>query len=251
MAASVAAGGGMGALTVLSPEHVAIELRGAGLGRRFAAALLDLVVAGTLAGFAAELSGLLPGAIGALAAPTLAFLCFWGYHVLFELRGDGRTLGKRLLRLRVVDVRGLPVGPAQSMVRNVVRILDLMPAGGLGMLCALIDPAHRRLGDLAAGTVVVEDVDPPDLGLAGGHARRVNSLDQPRIRHAVRHRIGLEEREFLASLCLRAEALDAQVRYDLFEAVGADLRARLGIEADGISGENVVRGVVALLAVRS
>ena len=240
----------MNRLTVLSPEHVAIELRGAGLGRRFAAALLDLAVAGSLAFGAAQLGGLLPGALGALLSPTLAFVCFWGYHVLFELRGDGRTLGKRLLHLRVVDVRGLPVGPAQSMVRNVVRILDLVPAGGLGMLCALVDPAHRRLGDLAAGTIVVEDALAPDLALAGSHARRVNSLDQPRIRTAVRHRLGLEEREFLASLCLRSEALDPGVRYDLFEAVGADLRSRLGIETDGLSGENTVRGVVALLASR-
>jgi uncharacterized RDD family membrane protein YckC len=240
----------MSPLSVLSPEHVAIELRGAGLGRRFAAALLDLVVAGTLAGGAAQLAGLLPGALAALVAPTAAFACFWGYHVLCELRGDGRTLGKRLLRLRVVDARGLPVGPAQSMVRNVVRVLDLVPAGGLGMLCALLDPAHRRLGDLAAGTLVVEDALAPDLALAGSHARRVNSLDQPAIRTAVRHRVGLEEREFLVSLCLRAETLDPGVRYDLFEAVGADLRNRLGVEGDGLSGENVVRGVVALFAAR-
>jgi len=238
----------MSRLTVLSPEHVVIELRGAGLGRRFAAAILDLVVAGALAGSASWLGSMLPGAIGGLAGPTLGFLCFWGYHVLFELRGDGRTLGKRLLRLRVVDIRGLPVGPMQSMVRNIVRILDLIPAGGLGMLSAMIDPAHRRLGDLAAGTVVVADADPPLLALAGGHARRVNSLDQPRIRAAVRHRIGLEEREFLATLCLRAEGLEPQVRYDLFEEVAADLRLRLGIEEEGISGENVVRGVVALMA---
>jgi uncharacterized RDD family membrane protein YckC len=240
----------MSPITVLTPEHVAIELRGAGLGRRFAAALFDLVLAGSIAGAAANLAGMLPGALGTLAAPTVAFACFWGYHVLFELRGDGRTLGKRLLHLRVVDARGLPVGPAQSMVRNVVRVLDLMPAGGLGMLCALCDPAHRRLGDLAAGTIVVEDAPPPGLALAGSHARRVNSLDQPRIRTAVRHRLGLDEREFLVSLCLRAEALDPGVRYDLFEAAGGDLRTLLGLEADGLSGENVVRGVVALLAQR-
>ncbi len=237
-------------LTVHSPEHVAIELRGAGLGRRFAAALLDLLLAGSVSAGLAGLASLLPGALGSLLAPTVGFAVFWGYHVLFELCGDGRTLGKRVLRLRVVDARGLPVGPMQSMVRNVVRIVDLIPAGGLGMLCALLDPAHRRLGDLAAGTVVVEDTPPPAFALAAGHARRVNSLDQPRYRAAIRHRIGLEEREFLAALCLRAESLEPGARYDLFESVGRDLRERLAIDLD-LSGENLVRAIVALLLVRS
>ena len=117
----------MSRLRVLSPEHVAIELRGAGLGRRFAAALLALVLAGSLALGAAYLAGMLPAALGALLAPTLGFACFWGYHVLFELRGDGRTLGKRLLRLRVIDARGLPVAVAMGggYCPDIARIVDI------------------------------------------------------------------------------------------------------------------------------
>lgn len=235
------------ALVVQSPEHVPIVLVPAGLGRRGAAFLIDLLLSGAVIAVLGGIARFLPGGVGTLVATTTGFLVMWGYHLWFEQRSAGQTPGKRIARLRVVDARGLPLSFQQSLVRNVARALDIIPAGGIGLLAATLDPHRRRLGDLAADTVVVEELQPPAPDLRSLAPPRVNSLDIPRIRRQARNLISLEERELLLALCLRADGLDRQARYDLFEAAGARCRRRLGIDDERLSGENVVRNLVSLL----
>jgi uncharacterized RDD family membrane protein YckC len=233
---------------VRSPEHVLIELVPAGLGTRFAAFLLDSVL---LLGAIALLdlaAGGLPDAARALVSTTATFLIIWGYHTFFEVRWNGQTPGKRVLKLRVVDGRGLPVDVAQSLIRNVVRLLDMMPAGGIGMLCSLLDSERRRLGDLAADTRVVVETQPAIPALETLAVRRFNSLRTPRVRRFVEHRIGVEERELLFSLCLRAPGLSDGARYALFEEIGAYYRGELAIDDPHLSGESLVRGLAAMCA---
>lgn len=232
--------------TIHSPEHVAIGLVPAGLGSRYVAFIVDLLLVGGACVAVARAGSAIP-AIGTAVVTTVCFVLFWAYPVLFEVFGGGQTPGKRLLRLRVVDGRGLAIRPEQSLVRNVVRILDMVPLGGLGMGCTLLDPHHRRLGDLAADTLVVDEKQAEALDGEAAGARRHNSLRTPRIRRLVEHRIGLEERELLVALCFRAPRLEERARYDLFETVGKHYRLRLGIEDENLSGESVVRGLVALL----
>lgn len=234
-------------LTVHSPEEVLIALEPAGLARRFLAFLLDLMLIAAATGTLAWICHFLPEAVGNLLVPTFTFIIFWGYHVWWEMRHEGQTLGKRVLGLRVVDTRGLPVSLQQSMVRNVVRVIDMMPAGGIGMLCSLLDVHHRRLGDLLAETIVVSEHIPSLPSSAHALlARRQNSLDSPRLRHLITNRISLDEREFLLTLLLRAAKLDESIRYELFERVGNWYRQRLDLEADHLSGENLVRNIVPL-----
>jgi uncharacterized RDD family membrane protein YckC len=232
---------------VHSPEHVAIELVAAGFGRRFLAFLVDLALIGGLTSLIGLVCEPLPVWLRMMLTTTAGFIIMWGYHIYCEVRLSGQSLGKRLTRLRVVDARGLPVGLRQSLVRNVVRALDMVPLGGIGMASCLLDPHRRRLGDLAADTLVVEERQPPTPDLVALAARRQNSLDTPRIRRQAALRIGLEEREFLLSLCQRSERIDQQARFALFEMVGDDLRARLDIDQAHLSGENLVRGTLALL----
>ncbi len=237
------------ALFVLTPEHVPVKLVPAGLGSRFLALLVDagLVFALSIAIFRL-CSALLPGGIARALAATLTFVVTWGYHVLFETRYQGRSPGKRLTGLRVVDARGLPVTREQSFVRNVVRVLDFAPLFyGAGALVSLLDRHGRRLGDLAAGTVVVTEERPPLLGLPSAPARRFNSLRTPRLFRAARNRISLEEREFLVALCLRAKLLTPEVRFDLMERAAERYRRKLGIEEPELSGEALVRDLTALL----
>jgi uncharacterized RDD family membrane protein YckC len=232
--------------TVHSPEHVAITLVPAGLGSRFAAALLDLLIISAVCGAVSRVGGLLPAAVSGALVITLCFVVSWGYWIFFEVARQGQTPGKSVLKLRVVDGRGLPIGLAQSLVRNIVRIIDAVPLGGVGMIAAILDPHHRRLGDLAADTMVVAEKQPrvPDLETAG--ARRHNSLRTARVRKLLDLRVGLEERELLLALCVRAPVLDERARYDLFEAAGEYYRKRLSIEDPLLSGEAVVRGLVSL-----
>ena len=86
------------------------------------------------------------------------FLVFFGYDVLFEVRSRGRTPGKRWTGLRVVRTGGQPVTFVPSCVRNVMRLVDFLPAlYAIGMLSIFVTPRNQRLGDLAAGTLVMRD----------------------------------------------------------------------------------------------
>jgi uncharacterized RDD family membrane protein YckC len=229
---------------VHSPEHVAIALVPAGLGSRLCAFLIDGVLIAAICALITQVGNVLPQTLREAFILTLCFATTWGYWIVCEVLRQGQTPGKEVMHLRVVDGRGLPLSLQQSLVRNVVRVLDVVPL--VGMAAALLDPHHRRLGDLAADTLVVEERQPrlPDLETAG--ARRHNSLRTARVRKLLDLRVGLEERELLLALCVRAPALHEKARYDLFEALGEHYRKKLDVDDPHLSGEAVVRGLVAL-----
>jgi uncharacterized RDD family membrane protein YckC len=166
--------------TLLTPENVELRFEIAGVGSRVAAALIDYLILGVsyailLIGgsFAVTFLGGVPGisdgarsggpltlqataAYLILAMLVLAiFLGWWGYFILFELLWNGQSPGKRKLGLRVVRAGGQPISLTASLVRNVLRIVDV----GLyvGIVIMLIDRRSRRLGDMAAGTLVVRE----------------------------------------------------------------------------------------------
>src|SRR4051794_12144 len=172
----------MDELTITTPEHVPIGLEPAGAGSRFLAVLLDSLITTAIGGTIGTVAIALttPG-IGYAVFLTVSFLLTWSWHVWFETRGHGRTPGKRALSLRVVDARGLPVSLHQSLVRNIVRVIDFAPAFyGVGAAVSLFDPARRRLGDIVANTLVIREAQP--LAYRGQLAseRRHNSLRTPR-----------------------------------------------------------------------
>jgi uncharacterized RDD family membrane protein YckC len=231
---------------VHSPEHVEIALEPAGLGRRSTALLLDLALIGGGCGLLTAVSTLLPAGIANGAAITACFALFWLYWPVCELRWGGRTFGKQLLGLRVVDGRGLPLDGRQSLIRTVARALDMSPLGGVGFFTALLDRRRRRLGDLLADTLVVEERAGRYLAFATAGERRYNSLRTPRMRRLIAHRLGVEDREFLLAACLRASGMAEAARHDLFEAAGAHFRAVLEIDDDRLTGEAVVRGLASV-----
>jgi len=233
---------------IVTPEHVRIRLEPAGLGSRFLAVVTDfviLVAVGTL--LSLVFTTLLPRSVAGLLSVTSMAMLGWGYHVYFEIRHAGRTPGKRMAGLRVVDGRGLPLQPAQSFVRNVARVLDFLPFGyGVGAIASLVDDHHRRLGDVAAGTLVVKE-RPATLALPRlPRSPRWNSLATPRTRKLLERRLGLEDRELLLELVLRAEQLDAASRFDVMEEAGRIFRERLEIEDEALSGESLLRDLCAL-----
>jgi hypothetical protein len=86
------------------------------------------------------------------------FLLIWGYYVAFEMLWNGQTPGKRVCNLRVMRENGYALGFLDSLIRNLVRIIDFLPLYyGVGVVTMLIDNRSRRLGDLAAGTIVVKE----------------------------------------------------------------------------------------------
>ena len=234
---------------ILTPEHVQIRLIPAGLGSRFLALVLDFILIAALSILLAILLGLfLPAGLANAIFLTLTFVLTWGYHIYFEVWRQGRTPGKRATGLRVVDSRGLPINFQQSFVRNIVRVLDFVPVlYGLGALVALFNRHGRRLGDIAADTLVITESQPLGYGIQLAKSRQFNSLKVPRITRFIRHRISLEEREFLLTLCLRAEKMEEKSRFDMMEEVGSFYRKKLEIDDPHLSGENLVRALTAIL----
>lgn len=241
--------GGRQSRVVLTPEHVPLRLTPAGAGSRALALLLDfmLVVSATQA--AALLFNLvLPAGVATAARLTLLFALTFGYHVYFELRRNGRTLGKRALGLRVVDGRGLPITLEQSFLRNIVRVFDFTPVFyGLGGAVSLLDRDGRRLGDFLADTLVVHERTPlrPEGSLGG--ARRHGDLAEAGTLRRIRNRVSLEEREFLLAVALRADRLEESARYDLMQEIADHYRKKLEIDAPNLSGESLVRDLIAVL----
>ena len=140
---------------VETPEGLALDLRTAGVFPRAYAWALDLGI--RLAGLSV-LSTLLAlgGEAGVGVMMVAMFLVYWGYPIAFEVLNDGQTPGKRVMGLRVVNANGTPVTWLPSVVRNLLRTVDMLPVGyGFGLAAALLDDHGRRLGDHAAGTLVV------------------------------------------------------------------------------------------------
>lgn len=165
-------------LSIETPENVAFDYEVAGIGSRFLAALVDtllililqvvvnlalLLVVRIVAG---DVSDLESGAVMWLLAlfGLIAFAFFWGYYVFFEVLWNGQSPGKRWVGLRVIRTDGTPITLTESLIRNLVRLVDFMPAYyGIGVVTMFINSQSRRLGDLAAGTLVVRDRGPVTL----------------------------------------------------------------------------------------
>src|SRR5256885_1434784 len=209
-------------LAIETPEHLVLELELAGVGSRIAAAACDALLLGVLyVGLGLALAVLLtrresPGAwstLVAVLAVLALFLLFWCYFLLFEALNHGRTPGKRLMGIRVVMDTGHPITFAAAAVRNLIRVVDALPFGLVGLAFVLFHPQNKRLGDIVAGTVVARD-RPEDLQLAGVPTNRQPGTGPPELSD--------EEFRLLDQYLGRLERLDGTLR----RRFTADLAAR-------------------------
>jgi uncharacterized RDD family membrane protein YckC len=143
-----------------TPEGILLELRPAGLSARFCAFVIDWLIRIAILYAAAFIVGIF-GGVGVAFWLILAFALEWFYPVAFELGPAGATPGKRAMDLKVVMDNGLPITPAASITRNLLRVADFLPfAYGSAVICMLLRPDGKRLGDLAAATLVVHQQRP-------------------------------------------------------------------------------------------
>jgi uncharacterized RDD family membrane protein YckC len=143
--------------SILGLDNIRLDLPVAGLGSRSLAAFVDYLGLGIVLVIWILSSVLLAAGVGTQWAPVFMvagiFLLDWGYFAVQEIATGGRTLGKRLLKLRVVTAEGGTPGAGALLIRNLVRFLDFF----FGPILMAIDPLSRRLGDRLAGTLVVHD----------------------------------------------------------------------------------------------
>lgn len=147
-----------------TPEAISIRYDIAGIGTRFLAAALDFLIWVILA-VILIVGAIALGAFGVVGRDTalillgsLAFLILYAYYIIFETLWQGQTPGKRALKIRVIRRSGHPIGFTDAFIRNVVRIVDSLPAFyGVGVITMFISEESRRLGDYAAGVIVVRE----------------------------------------------------------------------------------------------
>jgi uncharacterized RDD family membrane protein YckC len=158
---------------VETPEHIDFDLEVAGLGNRFVAQLIDwlikgLVIAGLLIVVGIFAAALNDGRSGSwLDSASNLFLAimlllmyagFFIYDIYFEGYGNGQTPGKRIMGIRVVRDTGGPIDPASAAIRNLVGLADFLPIFYLlGSFVILLNRRSQRLGDMAAGTIVIRE----------------------------------------------------------------------------------------------
>jgi uncharacterized RDD family membrane protein YckC len=160
--------------TLETPENIEVEFELAGLGSRFCAMFIDTLLIG-VAVFALILlsvimgfitwplmdlpqAGRLVGWLLAAVVVIVAAIIFDGYFIFFELVMRGQTPGKSAMKVRVIRDDGTPMTINDILVRNILRIVDFLPAGyAVGAVVMFFSPLCKRLGDVAAGTIVVKE----------------------------------------------------------------------------------------------
>lgn len=146
-------------LRLVSPENIAFEFRLAGPAQRSLAFVIDALVI-VAVGVALLIPFIVAGAVGQLLLGfylVALFFLWWGYGAAMETFNNGQTLGKLALGLRTVSQTGLSINVSQAILRNLLRAIDVAPPFYPGLVAMACNRRLQRLGDLAAGTVVVID----------------------------------------------------------------------------------------------
>jgi len=243
-------------LRIRTPEGVTFSLPLAGPVRRCLAMLLDMFcisVIMTSIGYVVRSVNL----VGADLAGAIYLLFFFvvatGYGIALEWRWRGQTVGKRVMQLRVMDAEGLRLRPSQIILRNLLRPVDSLPALYLlGGAVMFFNRRRQRLGDLAAGTVVIVEahLEEPDFGRIAPN--KFNSLAAyPHLAARLRMRIPADVIAVTFDDLLRRDQFEPDARLALY----ADLASRFRAEAEfpvaateDLSEEQYLRNVLAVIA---
>ena len=238
-AADVEAGAPMDrSVDIRTPESIAFSYELAGLGSRFLAVAVDLVMQllvlllffvglsllGSSSGHAhhapvAAARFFTNAAIGALV--FVLFMILFGYFIVFEALWNGQTPGKKLLGIRVVRDGGYPIDFMASLVRNLVRVGEWVFTGyAVSAVCALVSSENKRVGDFAAGTIVVRDARMP------APEAFLRETEEEPIYAATAYLSG-EERAIVRRFLERRDALTPQSRQTLAAQLAERVRGRL------------------------
>ena len=236
---------------IATPEGVSLELSLAGLGSRFVALLVDVFLMGlvlavvVVALLVTDTRGFAAGAILAVTVFALLFV----YPTAFELGAAGQTPGKRLNGLRVVHDDGSPLTFRSSALRNVLRLVDLLPGLYLvGAIAIFATRSNQRLGDLAAGTLVVRE--PRTVATAAAEIPKVEETADELPAWDVS---GLHAAELAAlrRFLERRSSLDGVPRSLLARDLAARLRPSVGGVGADLPPERFLELVAALRRIRT
>ncbi|MCX6604413.1 MAG: RDD family protein [Acidobacteria bacterium] len=242
-------------LEIYTPEGVPFSLPLAGAGTRLVALVVDLLAILALGGlvFSAlkAFEAAAPDAIGGIVT-LVYFVLSTAYGIVLEIWWNGQTLGKRLLGLRVMDCHARPATATQIVVRNLLRPVDSIPVFYLaGAIACWLTRHRQRLGDLAAGTVVVRTQESLRADWSQLTRAKFNSLrEHPALAARLRQRTAPELAALALDAVLRREELSPDARLAVFAALAARLRTLVEFPAhavESLSDEQYVHRAVEVL----
>jgi uncharacterized RDD family membrane protein YckC len=178
----------------------------------------------------------------AAGAIVIFFMIFFGYFIAFEAWWNGQTPGKRAIGIRVVRDGGYPIGFTESVIRNLIRVIEVaLFAYGISAISAIISAFNKRLGDLAAGTIVVRDssfeVTNPSRWLEG------DEDPAPLMGVSGVSALTDEELSVVHRYLERRSQLQPEVARQLAQRVAASLRPKLGPDAAELDDHELLRRV--------
>jgi uncharacterized RDD family membrane protein YckC len=243
-------------LTIETPEQTALDFAVAGIGSRFLAIAYDVVIQ--------FLVGLVVGILGAIAlgvvfagAPKAGtwvgalllffyFALYFGYYAIFEIWWNGQTPGKRKVGIRVIKDDGRPLTPAESIGRNLMRIVDWLPFFyGVGVVCAFLTNGNKRLGDLVVGSLVVRETSLRELKPVW-QASTVSRTAPVMIGSGPlgAERLSTEEFALVESFLSRRASMDGGLRWRMADEVLRKLHGKLTIPTDQtMSAEKILEAL--------
>lgn len=233
-------------LVIETPERVSLYFVLASVGNRFLAAAIDhaiqlllltcLVFLQHYAGRNRLHIGISQNWIIAFAIVGL-LVVYAGYFTLFETIWSGQTPGKRLMRLRVIRDDGRPVGFYEAFVRNLIRLLDMAPpiSYSVGVVAIIFSPESKRVGDYAAGTVVIKEraTEAPRLeeieALSRAEASNHSAFSMASFKLDVR-KLSVEEMHAIERFLSRRDELPSKERSDFAMRIARPLSSKLRIQ---------------------
>lgn len=241
--------------TIRTAEGISFTQRPAGPVTRFLAFSVDLAAVAVISQLLGELvmftSIISPDA--ALAIRTISYFAITiGYSIFFEWIWRGQTLGKRVLKIRVIDAEGYRLRPAQIVIRNLLRIVDTLPAlYAVGGIACLFSKRSQRIGDLAANTIVVYVASEPIPDLELLFSGNYNSLrSYVHLAAELRKTITPEEARLALEAITRRAELDPNFRLELYRQLAEHLRLIVVFpeeSLEGLTDEQYIRNIVDLI----
>jgi uncharacterized RDD family membrane protein YckC len=242
-------------LLLRTPEGIVFSLPLAGPVSRFLAWSVDvgcIMAATSLLHQALSLLGSFASATNIVAY----FVISIGYGIGCEWYWRGQTVGKRVLKLRVMDVQALRLDFSQIVIRNLLRFVDMLPGLYLvGGTACVLSRRFQRLGDLAANTIVVRNPDVPQPNLEQLLGGKFNSLLEYRhLTARLRQRTSPQSAAVALEALLRRDSLDPQARLQVFASLAQHFRELVEFPPEAVeqlSDEQYVRNVVEILYSRA
>lgn len=236
-------------LIIETPENIYLEFELAGLGSRFLAYLIDTVIQLLLA-FAliyilAIVFGILGSALNNVSVASswqlalvgiIIFLIYEGYFITCETAWRGQSVGKKILNLRVVKDGGYPITFWDSVIRNILRVVDMLPplwvipSYGLGSAILLANAQSKRIGDYVAGTLVIKEK--PASGFEHFSALHINPEYIRHIKIPFAHRIDGIEYYLLREFFYRKNLFPPYERQKMAQKLATHIKKTIKLDPD-------------------